>query len=419
MAARLFAASTAPHRAGASPARQLLSAASRNRFRAATRRRLRSSTRAAMWLVALASTINAAWLIPAHPHRAGLLFVVDCVIVGAALSASWLLARFRHLSAELVMLAVLLIVDATISGVIGFDAPVALLCAGYLLLLPPFVALLVPWSVRLHLTWLLAHGLAGTLLAERLPPEAVAVGGPRTLLTLLVVASLGSVLGHLLNLRARLTSFHLIEQVRFMNREVRRDELALRQLNARLELVVWTDQLTGFGNRLALQRELATIRSRIERRGDEYALLMLDIDHFKAINDRLGHFAGDAVLQLVAGAIGSATRAGDATFRFGGEEFVTVVALGEPGEASVIAERIRVAVQDLAVSNPANQPFGVVTVSIGSRLVGAEHLTQPDDQWLQDADAALYRAKREGRNRVVAASPGRPDAAQPEPVATP
>ena len=96
-----------------------------------------------------------------------------------------------------------------------------------------------------------------------------------------------------------------------------------------------------------------------------------------------------------------------------------MVALGEPGEASVIAERIRVAVQDLAVSNPANQPFGVVTVSIGSRSVSSEHLAQPDDQWLQDADAALYRAKREGRNRVVAASPGGPDAVQPEPVAAP
>jgi diguanylate cyclase (GGDEF)-like protein len=208
-------------------------------------------------------------------------------------------------------------------------------------------------------------------------------------------------LGHLTNLRARIASFDLIEQIRAMNRQSRRDESNLRGLNARLELAAWTDQLTGLGNRLALQRQLGVVRGRIERFGDRYAMLMFDLDHFKRVNDRLGHFAGDDVLRRAAAAVDAATRASDATYRIGGEEFISIVAIDGLAEVGLVAERLRGAVERLEIPHADNPPFGRVTISVGAHLLDASSLAQTVDAWLQRADAAMYTAKKRGRNCVV------------------
>ncbi|HJP90094.1 MAG TPA: diguanylate cyclase [Candidatus Limnocylindrales bacterium] len=354
-----------------------------------------------MSLIALAAVADCAWVAPSVPDGVGRLVVANGLLAATALAFSWVLGRDRHFSIEMAIFAELLIVDLTVAAVIGLDARVSLLCAGYLLLLPPIVALLVPWSLRLHLGWLATHAVASLLMLPLVPGETVALGGRRAVLTLLAVASAASVLGHLLNLRARVTSFALIQEIRAMHRAARRSEDALRDLNARLEHVAWTDGLTGFGNRHALQVQLAAVRGRIARRGDRYALLMLDLDHFKAINDTYGHFAGDDVLRQVAAAISDAVRSGDVAFRFGGEEFVAVMGIARADDARAGAERIRAAVQGLAIAHPANAPFGVVTVSIGVSLVDGAALGDPDDSWLRQSDLALYEAKRQGRNRVV------------------
>jgi diguanylate cyclase (GGDEF)-like protein len=381
----------------------LLREASAPRLRAATRARIRASVRTSMWLALLAAAVDCAWLLPTHPESGDLILAANGCVAVAALIAVWALGRERYLAPELVLFGMLALVDVSIGAVIGIDVPTSVLCAGYVLLLPPTVAVLIPWSTTLHVTWLVTHALAALLMCDLVPPAVSAFDGPQTLLALLVVASAASVLGHLANLRARVASFVLIEQIRAMNRHARRDEATLRQLNMRLALAAWSDPLTGLGNRGALQRDLVAIRSRIERFGDRYVLLLADIDHFKVINDRLGHFAGDDVLRRVARTLADAARASDVSYRFGGEEFLSIVAVRAPGDARIAAERLRRAVAALGVVHPDNPRHGVVTVSIGAHEIGGSSLDEPDEAWLQRADDALYRAKRLGRNRVVIA----------------
>jgi diguanylate cyclase (GGDEF)-like protein len=126
---------------------------------------------------------------------------------------------------------------------------------------------------------------------------------------------------------------------------------------------------------------------------------MLDLDRFKAINDERGHVEGDRVLRITADAITKVLRPGDSAYRYGGEEFVVVMLLKEPGEALLAAERLRLAIEDLAIPNPGNHPYGRLTISIGVATVSESALAEDDDGWVARADAALYRAKTGGRNR--------------------
>jgi diguanylate cyclase (GGDEF)-like protein len=202
-----------------------------------------------------------------------------------------------------------------------------------------------------------------------------------------------------------------------MNRQARRDDARLRRLNHLLEQMSGTDELTGLGNRVALHRGLTKIRSRIDRDGERFALLMLDLDHFKGINDLRGHFAGDEVLRRVAAAIDQAKRESDAAYRFGGEEFVAIVSVADADEAVRVAERVRRAVAALGIPHPSNEPFGLVAASIGACVVDRQALAESVESWLQVADEALYEAKRQGRNRsVVSAAPPRPRPSAPRRV---
>jgi diguanylate cyclase (GGDEF)-like protein len=302
--------------------------------------------------------------------------------------------------------AVLIAIDLNSLLIAPIDLEVSFLVAGYVLLMPPVVSLLIPWSARVHLAWVGVHAAIVGVISVVVPPEAHATGGPRVLLALMFVSSAVSVFGNLANLRARLIAFTQLEQIRVMNRKARRDDVRLRRLNALLTNLARTDELTGLGNRVALQLQLQRIRGRIDRHGEQFAVLMLDLDHFKAINDRLGHSAGDAVLRQVGRAIEAATRSSDAAFRYGGEEFVVVVEVHQPGDVAVVGERIRKAVADLGIGHPANAPYGTVTISMGGCLVDRSRLATTDDAWFQSADAALYQAKRTGRNRSVIAGSG-------------
>ena len=132
------------------------------------------------------------------------------------------------------------------------------------------------------------------------------------------------------------------------------------------------------------------------------ALLMLDIDRFKAINDTHGHAAGDRVLREVAGRMAASCRAGDLLGRVGGEEFLAVFADVTDAEAAVIAERLREAVARAPVAIEGGQALAV-TVSGGLLGLAPEEEAPSLSDALSRADAALYRAKAEGRNRIVAA----------------
>ena len=158
------------------------------------------------------------------------------------------------------------------------------------------------------------------------------------------------------------------------------------------------DALTGLPNRRYLEELLATVGP-LRRSGDRLGALMIDLDHFKRLNDRYGHATGDRVLRAVAEGISAAVRADDTPTRYGGEEFAVVLRRADPQQAVEVAERIREHISSISIPELAVDER--VTVSIGV-AVAESHVTDPT-LLLGHADAALYRAKREGRNRVVLA----------------
>jgi diguanylate cyclase (GGDEF)-like protein len=156
-----------------------------------------------------------------------------------------------------------------------------------------------------------------------------------------------------------------------------------------------TDPLTGAYNRRHMEACLDEIIERQRRTGATAALLLIDIDRFKEINDRSGHAAGDAVLRRVVALIGDRVRRLDRLFRIGGDEFLLLLPDTDLTAALTVAEdlRARIAAAAIAGAPP-------VTVSIGVAVLGSG---QQMDAWMHAADAALYRAKQQGRNRVAAA----------------
>ncbi len=164
-----------------------------------------------------------------------------------------------------------------------------------------------------------------------------------------------------------------------------------------------TDALTGVANRRFFERRLREEISRWQRHRATLSCLLLDIDHFKQVNDRYGHQAGDRVLCRVADALSGQLRSGDVLARYGGEEFVLLLPATSPAEAQQIAERLRLRIA--ATSSPGERNDRGVTVSIGLACLD-QVTTVPDDPgaWLiEQADTALYQAKRSGRNRVAVA----------------
>jgi diguanylate cyclase (GGDEF)-like protein len=158
------------------------------------------------------------------------------------------------------------------------------------------------------------------------------------------------------------------------------------------------DALTGLPNRRYFE-ELLTILRPGRRSGDRTGVLMVDVDHFKRLNDRYGHSTGDQVLTAIAGAITASVRAEDTPARYGGEEFVVVLRRASAGQAADVGERIRMAVASLPIAQLGlDEP---VTVSVGVAVAGEdESEIRP---LVERADQALYLAKRRGRDRVEAA----------------
>ena len=158
------------------------------------------------------------------------------------------------------------------------------------------------------------------------------------------------------------------------------------------------DALTGLSNRRSFSEALERELDRVARSGDVALLLMVDIDHFKRVNDTHGHLVGDAVLRQVAERIQSCVRPMDTVSRFGGEEFSVVLPNCSHTYGSVVAERIRGSMEasPIRVSGHLSLP---VTVSVGGAYA-PQWIRSEAAIWIERADRQLYRAKREGRNRV-------------------
>lgn len=176
--------------------------------------------------------------------------------------------------------------------------------------------------------------------------------------------------------------------------------------NEKLKHIGLTDPLTGVNNRRYVERRLREEIGRSRRQGYGLSCLYMDIDHFKQINDRIGHQAGDEVLRAVAGRIKAELRLSDALGRFGGEEFVVLLIDTELAEATIVAERIRQSIAEPALVLSDGTSLGV-TISIGVAALTAgsteESIDDAAKAFVARADHALYAAKQNGRNRVVAA----------------
>lgn len=157
------------------------------------------------------------------------------------------------------------------------------------------------------------------------------------------------------------------------------------------------DALTGLFNRRALER---TTLDRVERR-ERFGVLFIDGDRFKSINDRFGHLVGDRVLVMMADMLRAGLRPGDAVGRYGGEEFVALVAGAGPESARLVAERLRRSIEEMEPPQPGPSQ---VTVSIGTAVFDPRAIEDVQSVFRR-ADAALYAAKRAGRNRVVMHTP--------------
>lgn len=174
----------------------------------------------------------------------------------------------------------------------------------------------------------------------------------------------------------------------------------------RLKHIGLTDPLTGVNNRRYVEHRLHEEIGRSRRHGYALCCLFIDIDHFKQINDRIGHQAGDEVLRAVAARIKVELRLSDALGRFGGEEFVGLLIDAELPDAVSVAERIRMSIAEQPLLLTSGERL-TVTASIGVaslvQMDGELSVEAQTKQFVARADQALYRAKQNGRNRVVAA----------------
>jgi two-component system cell cycle response regulator len=199
----------------------------------------------------------------------------------------------------------------------------------------------------------------------------------------------------------------------FIMRPVERNELAarvrtqirryryaaeLRQSVTQTLALAVTDELTGLYNRRYFDRHLSLMLEKAREQERDMAVMLIDMDFFKSVNDNHGHDIGDAVLKEFSQRLRRNIRGVDLACRFGGEEFVVLMPDTDYRQAQGVAERVRMAVAERGFETPEMRPL-TVTCSVGVAL--NEHHTDTPEMILKRADVALYRAKREGRNRVV------------------
>lgn len=180
-----------------------------------------------------------------------------------------------------------------------------------------------------------------------------------------------------------------------------RNQLEQLQQRRLLERLSHSDGLTGIANRRFFNTTLAREFSRMQRHQQWLALLMVDVDDFKAFNDHYGHLRGDACLQKIAQTIGQGLkRPGDMVARYGGEEFVCLLPDTDAAGALQMAHQLQAAIALLQLPHVQAQAATFVTVSIGV-AAALPHELSNSQQLLAMADARMYRAKRSGRNRII------------------
>jgi diguanylate cyclase (GGDEF)-like protein/PAS domain S-box-containing protein len=173
-------------------------------------------------------------------------------------------------------------------------------------------------------------------------------------------------------------------------------EEELRTAKERAEALARTDELTGVNNRRAFLDQGTRLMNQAKRFGHAFALIMLDVDHFKRINDTYGHAIGDEVLKSLAAILGDAIRQVDLIGRLGGEEFALILPETDLAAAATFAERLRLLIADASLASAKGDIH--MTASFGIAAYAGDDA--PLDRIMARADEALYRAKQNGRNRI-------------------
>lgn len=239
-------------------------------------------------------------------------------------------------------------------------------------------------------------------------PYAVAVTAVSLVLLILVIAASSHIpwpVGVMATVTLSACSYSALSSNYYLEREYRKTYL--QRLRDRLKLVradaeSRKDALTGLANRHVLQHRIAQIWRDADAANFPLAVALLDIDHFKAYNDRYGHPAGDVCLKRVAACLSAELRsAEDLAVRYGGEEFLLLFPRTALIDADSVARRIRSSIEALGIPHEGAPGLGKLTVSLG--IAGAPSPSLSAEELVSAADAALYEAKRLGRNHVRAA----------------
>lgn len=383
---------------------EYLSIGASRRFRALQRGRTLTASRVGFLIIAAAAIFDGVVVFDPHLKGSTILFWLNSAVATMALvgwkGLSGPLRRHPEPAAFVITLAMAGATAAT--GVV--EVSVASESIGYLLVFPGLIALILPWQTRTHIRWLVAYGVIalGFLMYET-------PGGPSTdergdLIVVALIALLASFVGHVLLQRAQIQNFSHVQRIQALRRRADADMQELARVHRALETTARTDPLTGAANRIRLAEDLRVVRSRLDRQAASFGLVAIDLDRFKLINDRFGHLAGDEVLRRVVAALRATMRPTDTIYRFGGEEFLVLLETPTRAGLAAATERLRAGVEAVGYEHPDNVPFGVVTISQGAVLLTPADLEQADDDWFARADAALYRAKDGGRNRVELAA---------------
>lgn len=241
------------------------------------------------------------------------------------------------------------------------------------------------------------YAIAGTLACVHL----VAGAGPANLtalfMMLLVPSATGLFVCHRFQSEHR-RAFAMLLDAERANAELEREIRARKELEAELKRLAATDPLTGLNNRRQYEALFTRELKRVQRYGGVLSLLVIDLDHFKQVNDTYGHSAGDSALQQAAGICRSHLREVDIIGRLGGEEFVVMLPDTALADALVVAERLRQKISAEDFKTPQGRVRLTVSIGVTQCRPGENSIAE----LIRRADAALYQAKAGGRDRVVA-----------------
>jgi len=313
---------------------------------------------------------------------------VDVAVSLVMITIARQVGRARWTPEPAVLTALLLVFASTIvQGRIGAQAVGP--SVAYMATLMVATGLVLPWDPRWHIGWLAAaSGLSAAVVLVAPTPSFGAVD-PAGVMLSIGAAALASGVGQLVVRRQLRAMLEQRFELRRVSRYVKQQDARVDALNRELTRTARLDTVTGIGNRRALDEALAALAGR------RLAAVLLDLDHFKAFNDRNGHLSGDAALTRIGEILRAVVRGHDLVFRYGGEEFLILLPGGDLSGATSLAERVRSAVE----KDERTGTWGL-TMSAGVAVADRFNSANPT-QLLRRADNALYQAKRLGRNRVA------------------